>query len=113
MAQVQNLLDLFQKNRGDAQAPAPDGKAAKAAPVQGKTARGGDLLPPGADPKGNAGASPSRSSFGARMEKSKAKLEAKERSPKAADASQRHAAPARPEAHRPKTEAPESRNDGP
>jgi flagellar hook-length control protein FliK len=114
MPQVQNLLDLFQKNRRDAQAPAVDGKsAAKASPAQGKASRGGDLLPPGADPKGNSGVSPSRPSFGARMEKSKAKLAAKDGSPKEADASQRHTAPARHEGPRPKTEAPDNRNDGP
>lgn len=113
MAQVQNLLDLFQKNRRDAQGPAADGKLpVKAAPGSGKSSRsGGDLLPPGADPKGNSGVSPSPSSFHEKIEKSKSKLAAKGRSQSASDAAQRHAASARPNASRSKSDAADSRND--
>ncbi|MBW8889840.1 MAG: flagellar hook-length control protein FliK [Fibrobacteres bacterium] len=87
MAQVQNLLDLFRQSRPDAQASAA--ADAKPAPrkvttqgTAGKSGRNqGDLLPmdAGASRGGNKGVANPASSFQTNMEKSAAKLEAKER----------------------------------
>jgi flagellar hook-length control protein FliK len=78
MAQVPNLLDLFRNGRQDAQAKAKPADAGTA-PKGGRNA--GNLLPIEAAPaaKGNLDVTRHASAFQAKVEKSRAKLAAKER----------------------------------
>lgn len=130
MAQVQNLLDLFRKNLPDAQASAasdakPAPRSAAGSGAAGKAGRNqGDLLPMegGASRGGNLGVSRPATSFKTNMEKSAAKLAAKEQALKERTLKDRAQKPAEPKDHdtapvesrapKAKTEASTPRNDG-
>jgi flagellar hook-length control protein FliK len=120
MPQVQNLLDLFQKSR-DAQVPS--GADAKTAPKKqpglnpaGKTDRNANsLLPvnPGEAGIGNTHVSQPKSSFQAKMEKSAAKLHAKQATSKATAPQGRTTAQEAARAPKAEPETSASRNDAP